>query len=269
VVAGLRRLHQPRDTLMVCPGMVYRRDSIDRLHTGTPHQLDLWRVTQRPMAEADLEEMIGLVVGAALPGREWRTEAKVHPYTDAGRQIDVLDGHEWVEIGECGLASPEVIGATAPHGLAMGLGLDRLLMLRKGIPDIRLLRSTDPRVARQMGDLSPYRPVSTKPAVSRDLSVAVEADATDESIGDRVREALGDSADSVELVQVLSETPAAEVPPVAAERLGIQPGQKNVLLRVVLRNLDRTLTNIEANMLRDRIYAVLHEGKGSLHQDPR
>ena len=35
--------------------MVYRRDSIDRLHTGTAHQLDLWRVTSRPaqMSHAD------------------------------------------------------------------------------------------------------------------------------------------------------------------------------------------------------------------------
>jgi phenylalanyl-tRNA synthetase alpha chain len=262
VVPALRRLRGPRDLLLVCPGMVYRRDAIDRLHTGTPHQLDLWRVTQTLMTDGDLEEMIAVVIVAALPGREWRTEPKVHPYTEAGRQIDVLsdDGGEWIEVGECGLASPDVISSVAPAGLAMGLGLDRLLMLRKGIPDIRLLRSSDPRVARQMLDLSPYRLVSSKPAVSRDLSVAVEADATDESLGDLVREALGQSADSVELVQVLSETPAADVPPVAAERLGIRPGQKNVLLRVVLRNLDRTLTNIEANMLRDRIYAVVHQG---------
>ena len=58
-------------------------------------------------------------------------------------------------------------------GLAMGLGLDRLLMLRKGMNDIRLLRSDDPRVVEQMLDLSPYRPVSDQPAIRRDLSIAV------------------------------------------------------------------------------------------------
>ena len=36
------------DVLLVCPGIVYRRDAIDRLHTGTPHQLDLWRVRGGP-----------------------------------------------------------------------------------------------------------------------------------------------------------------------------------------------------------------------------
>ena len=35
------------DVLLVCPGITFRRDSIDRLHTGTPHQLDLWRISTR------------------------------------------------------------------------------------------------------------------------------------------------------------------------------------------------------------------------------
>jgi phenylalanyl-tRNA synthetase alpha chain len=36
----------PDDVLLVCPGMVYRRDAIDWQHSGTPHQLDLWRVSR-------------------------------------------------------------------------------------------------------------------------------------------------------------------------------------------------------------------------------
>ncbi len=94
-------------------------------------------------------------------------------------QIDVLEGGEWVEIGECGLAHPRLL-AECGHdpgrvtGLAMGLGLDRLLMLRKGIPDIRLLRSSDPRISRQLLDLEPYRAVSSMPPVRRDLSLALE-----------------------------------------------------------------------------------------------
>jgi phenylalanyl-tRNA synthetase alpha chain len=41
-------------------------------------------------------------------------------------------------------------------------------------------------------------------------------------------------------------------------------GQKNVLLRLVLRAVDRTLTHPEANELRDDVYAVLHEGRVSM-----
>jgi phenylalanyl-tRNA synthetase alpha chain len=296
------------DILLVCPGLCYRRDAVDRLHTGTPHQVDLWRVTDgRQLNDTDLEEMIAGVVGGALPGASWRTVATGHPYTTGGRQIDAgtatqtgppgqslaaLSGEQWVEIGECGLAAPAIlagcglpatrtrtqagidVGApTAPggvadrpwSGLAMGVGLDRMLMLRKGIPDIRLLRSTDPRVTAQLLDLSRYRMVSTLPSIRRDLSIAVseETDASAEVLGDQVREALGIDADAIESVALLATAEYADVPDLARRRLGLRPGQRNLLVRVILRPLDRTLTDPEANELRDRIYAALHQGSAA------
>jgi phenylalanyl-tRNA synthetase alpha chain len=166
------------DVLLVCPGVVYRRDAIDRLHAAAPHQLDLWRITRRPLGHADLREMVGLPVEALTPGRPWRWQPRLHPYTLDGRQVDVCWDGEWVEVAECGLAHPEVLeraGLAGWSGLALGMGLDRLLMLRNGIPDIRLLRSAEPRIAGQMTDLASYRPVSAMPPVRRDLSVAVEA----------------------------------------------------------------------------------------------
>lgn len=248
------------DVLLVCPGVVYRRDSIDRLHTGMPHQLDLWRIARdRTLSPGDLKEMIDVVVRTLVPGAEYRVEERVHPYTTDGLQIDVLNGDEWVEIGECGLAAEAVLRGAGVDGtgLAMGLGLDRILMLRKGIADIRLLREADPRVARQMLELGLYRPVSSHPAISRDLSIAVAADDDAEQLGDRVRLALGDEADAVEAVEVLSETPGDALSNIARERLGLRDGQKNVLVRVVLRHPSRTLTRDEANRLRDQVFATL------------
>jgi phenylalanyl-tRNA synthetase alpha chain len=124
-----------------------------------------------------------------------------------------------VEIGECGLAHARLLAdAGLPadvSGLAMGLGLDRLAMLRKGIPDIRLLRAADPRVARQMLDLAPYTTVSTQPAIVRDLSIAADAGDAAEELGDRVRAALGPRADAVEEVAVVSTTPHDALPAAA------------------------------------------------------
>jgi len=258
----------PADALLVCPGLVYRRDAIDRLHTGEPHQLDLWRVRSGPpLGERDLHELIAIVVEAALPGRMHRVVAAEHPYTRCGLQIDVAtdDARSWMEVGECGLAAAGVLAGSgldpALHsGLAMGLGLDRLLMLRKRIDDIRLLRASDPRVASQMLDLSPYRAVSNQPPLRRDMSIATRADATAEDLGDRVREALGERSSAVEEIAVLAATPYAELPPQAIARMGVQPGQKNVLLRVVLRDPVTTLTRELGNRLRNEIYAALHEG---------
>ncbi|MDY7104217.1 MAG: hypothetical protein S0880_23780 [Actinomycetota bacterium] len=272
VPVALRRLAAtepvpPADVLVACPGMVHRRDVIDRLHVGTPHQVDLWRVRRGdPLTTADLEAMIATVVRAVLPHVEWRTEARVHPYTTDGLQIDVLaDDGTWVEIGECGMADPAVLERAGIDpgewtGLAMGLGLDRLLMLRKGVPDIRLLRSDDSRVAAQMLHLGPWESVSDQPPIVRDVSVAVDPALDAELLGDRVREALGADARSVEAVEVLSETPGDDVPVPARARLGLRDGQKNVLVRVVLRHPERTLTRSEANELRDRVHAALHEG---------
>jgi phenylalanyl-tRNA synthetase alpha chain len=251
------------DVLLVCPGISYRRDAIDWQHTGTPHQLDLWRISRWPLGPADLDEMITVLLTALVPGAASRQEARRHPYTTGGRQVDVQAGQDWVEVWECGLAHPAVLtgaGLRGYTGLALGMGLDRLLMLRKAIPDIRLLRSADPRVASQMQDLAPYRPVSSQPAIRRDISVAVGAADDDETLGDRIREALGPDAVAVEDVRVLAATGADELPAVAIARLGLLPGQRNLLVRVTLRRLERTLTDDEANELRDRIYAAVHQG---------
>ena len=261
---ALRRLaSEPgEDVLLVCPGIVYRRDAIDWQHTGTPHQLDLWRITRRAMSGADLDQMITVLLGALAPGRPHRQEPRTHSYTLGGRQVDVHRDGRWVEVWECGLAHPAVLataGLPGQGGLALGMGLDRLLMLAKNIPDIRLLRSTEPRVARQMLDLAAYQSVSPMPAITRDLSIAVPPGDDAETLGDRVREALGPDASVVEEVRVLSATACQQLPAAALERLGARPGQMNLLVRVVLRDLDKTLTNLQANTLRDRIYRALHQ----------
>lgn len=257
------------DVVLACPGVVYRRDAVDRVHTGTPHQIDLWRVVRgRRLTEDDLEEMVAAVVHAVLPGMSYRLTPAVHPYTSRGKQVDVLAGGEWIEIAECGLAARHVLARAGlgdgVSGLAMGMGLDRLVMLRKQVPDIRLLTAGDERIAVQMLDLTPYRAVSKHPAISRDLSVAVAADADLETLGGAVRDALGASADALEEVRILSSTPVEDLPPVAVERLGARPGQQNVLLRIVLRDHTRTLSDGEANTIRDAIYTAIHQGTNPL-----
>ena len=262
---ALRRLaRQPGDdVLLSCPGIVYRRDAIDWQHTGTPHQLDLWRITRQAMSSTDMDQMIAVLLGALVPGLPHRQQPRTHPYTLDGRQVDVYRGGRWVEVGECGLAHPSVLAAAGlpgRSGLAVGIGLDRLLMLVKHIPDIRLLRSGDPRITRQMRDLARYQQVSLMPPITRDLSVAVWQDDDEETLGDRVRDTLGADTSWVEEIRVLSATSYPQLPAPAIGRLGAKPGQKNLLVRVVLRDLDQTLTNQIANALRDRIYRALHQG---------
>ncbi len=257
------------DVLLALPGLCYRRDSIDRLHVGTPHQVDLWRITTesagRQLGADDLQQMIALVVGAVLPGARWRTSPARHPYTTHGLQVDVCTASGWVELAECGLAAEQVLTGAGLDpdrcsGLALGMGLDRALMARKAIPDIRVLRSTEPRIAAQLLDLTPWRPVSSQPPVRRDLSIVADVPVDAELLGDTVRAALGPAVEDLEAVTVLASTGYTDLPDAARRRLGLRPDQVNVLLRLVLRPLAGTLTDERANRLRDQVYAAVHRG---------
>jgi phenylalanyl-tRNA synthetase alpha chain len=76
-----------------------------------------------------------------------------------------------------------------------------------------------------------------------------------------VRGALSpEQAEWVEEVAVAARTPVPELPAAARARIGIADDQENLLVRVVLRHPTRSLPRAEANALRDRIYAALHEG---------
>lgn len=254
------------DELIVAPGLVYRRDAVDRHHVGEPHQVDLWRLRRTPdTGDSAMLTMISRTVEAVLPGVQWRTTDVTHPYTVGGKQIDVLHNGEWLELAECGLIHPDVLSGSGLDparwsGLALGMGLERALMLRKGIPDIRYIRAEDPRIASQMLTLEPWQEVSPLPVARRDISVVLSADEDEETVGDRIRTALGDGADVIESVQLLSRTPHEDLPDSARLRLGTREGQANLLLRIVLRPIDRTLTSDQANAIRNAIYRAVHEG---------
>ena len=256
--------------LLACVGLVYRRDQIDRLHTGVHHQLDLWYTSETPVTEQDMQDMINIIV-KTVTGDEnanYEVKYKTHPYTINGREIDV--NVDWcnkpVEILECGLTNPKVLeenGCSGKYGLALGLGLERILMVRKNINDIRLIRSENEKVKAQMLDLKPYKEVSSMPPVVRDISVVVDKDLDIELLGDMIRSSNVDEK-LIEEVQILSETSYEELPEKARIRLGIEESEKNILVRIILRSLERTLTSEECNKYRDIIYKHISTKDGYL-----
>jgi len=252
------------DRLIVCPGLVYRRDVVDRLHVGEPHQVDLWIARQGRLRRAHLLEMIAAVVETVLPGQAYRCNETIHPYTMNGLEVEVRIGERWVEVLECGEIHPWLLNdSNLPSqkwsGLAMGVGLDRLIMLIKQIDDIRLLRSSDPRIARQMLTLARYEAVSNQPATHRDLAICV-GDPDMELLGDRIRSVLGERSGWVENVELLQASDYASVPEKARERLGMAPSQHNLLVRVTLRSLDGSISKEDGNWVYDLVYSELHEG---------
>ncbi|GAB1543368.1 hypothetical protein NUACC21_60420 [Scytonema sp. NUACC21] len=250
------------DQLILHPGICYRRDVVDKRHVGEPHQMDVWLISEHQhLAREALVKFIQTIIHAVLPGVSYRLNETSHPYTCNGLEIEVLVNNKWVEIGECGEGHPGLL-KPGYSGLASGWGIDRLVMLVKGIDDIRLLRSSNPKIAAQMTNLEPYHQVSNQPIICRDISIVTGLDVELEDICEQIVETLGDDVELLESVDILSETHYHQLPPQAIQRLGIQPNQKNLLVRMTLQSLNSSITNQKANILRELVYQRIHQSNG-------
>lgn len=259
------------DVLILVPGLAYRRDVYDKTHLGVLHQLDIWRIVKNDkigkMLKSDLLSLVHAIQDAAAPGWKLRIEDNPHPYTNEGIEVNAQKDGRDIEILECGLLGDEIIKLNGldpekVSGLASGLGLDRLVMTLKDIPDIRYLRSTNPRIAAQMQDLERYSEVSLQPAISRDMSYSVHENQVEEDINQNIATAIGKWLPALESVEVLNETKYSDLPEIAKLKLGIKPNQKNILVRITLRDLNRSITNEEANQIYKKIYQRVNEGEG-------
>jgi phenylalanyl-tRNA synthetase alpha chain len=257
------------DVVILLPGLAYRRDVSNKKHVSEVHMLEMWRVVKNAdhstVTKDDLLKVVRGVAATAAPGWNLRIENSPHPYTKEGIEVNAVNGDRDIEILECGLINDAILKAaeldpTTHSGWALGMGLDRLAMTLKDIPDIRYLRSTNPKIADQMKNLSPYQEVSNQPAIKRDMSYSVPNTYVEEDISADIREALGDKIDTLEEVEILSETPYEDLPDIAREHLGCSPNQKNVLVRITLRHLERSITNDETNTVYEQIYKSINKG---------
>lgn len=259
------------DVVILLPGLAYRRDVSDKKHVSQVHMLEMWRIVKnakhRAINKQDLLNVITGITETAAPGWKLRIENSPHPYTNGGIEINALKDGRDIEIGECGLIKEPILERAGLDpakysGWAGAVGLDRLVMTLKNIPDVRYLRSSNPKIADQMTNLRPYVEVSNQPAIKRDMSYCVSQSYVEEDISEDIRQALGANLDSLEEVEILSETPYKDLPSAVRSRLGCAPSQKNVLVRITLRNLERSITNADANKLYDRIYSQVNKGTG-------
>lgn len=224
---------------LALPGRVWRRDLRDKIHIGEPRQMDVWvlRPNWRPGRD-DLLSLIGIVMESAAKNQQWRSLEAEHPYTEDGLEVEAQWSGKWLEILECGLASPRVLsqsGLEGWGGLALGVGLDRMCMLRKGVPDIRRLDDPEPRAQSQCADLKPWKEWSVQPGCSRDISVATSAGLDAERVVDVAARAMS-WPEWLEAIDVVEHWRSNELPGVAKSKLGMSEGQENWLLRLRMRD---------------------------------
>jgi phenylalanyl-tRNA synthetase alpha chain len=162
---------------VVVPGRVYRPDTPDATHVPMFHQLEGLAIDE-DITLADLKGTLGEFARAMFgSSQEVRLRPGYFPFTEPSVEVDVScfncrDGHlpdgsrcplckgtGWIEILGAGMVDPNVFGFVRKHGydperytgFAFGMGVERIAMLKHGVPDLRLFYENDLRFLEQFG----------------------------------------------------------------------------------------------------------------------
>jgi phenylalanyl-tRNA synthetase alpha chain len=142
---------------VVVPGRVYRPDAVDASHSFMFHQIEGLLVDHN-ISFSDLKGLL-TVFCKKFFGENITMRFRPHffPFTEPSAEVDISWEHgrkDWLEIMGCGLVHPNVFEAVGyPRGkytgLAFGMGVERMAMLRYGIKDIRTFYENDVRFLKQ------------------------------------------------------------------------------------------------------------------------
>ncbi len=151
---------------IICPGAVYRSDSVDATHSPVFHQVE-GLVVDKNISMADLKGTLEMFAQKCLgentkirfrphhfPFTEPSAEADVSCFVCGGKGCRVCKGEGWIELLGCGEVHPNVlkncgIDPEVYSGFAFGFGVERIAMAKYGIEDMRLLFENDIRFLKQ------------------------------------------------------------------------------------------------------------------------
>ena len=151
---------------IICPGTVYRSDSVDATHSPVFHQVE-GLVVDKNITMADLKGTLEMFTKTYL-GNDVNARFRPHhfPFTEPSAEVDVscfvckgkgcrvCKEEGWIEILGCGMVHPNVlkfcgINPKEYTGFAFGFGVERIAMAKYGIDDMRLLYENDVRFLKQ------------------------------------------------------------------------------------------------------------------------
>ena len=160
-VQGREMLERGAPLYIACPGKVFRTDALDATHTPVFHQVEGLAV-DKGLTMADLKGTLDHFARAMFgPEARTRLRPSFFPFTEPSAEMDLWfpqkkGGAGWIEWGGCGMVNPEVlrnagIDPDEYTGFAFGMGLERTLMFRHGIADMRDIVEGDVRFSLQFG----------------------------------------------------------------------------------------------------------------------
>lgn len=151
---------------MICPGAVYRSDTVDATHSPLFHQIE-GLVVDKNITMTDLKGTLEMFAKNCLgPNTKIRFRPHHFPYTEPSAEADVscfvcsgkgcrvCKNEGWIELLGCGMVHPKVlencgIDPNVYSGFAFGFGVERIAMAKFGIDDMRLLFENDVRFLKQ------------------------------------------------------------------------------------------------------------------------
>jgi len=278
-------------------GDVYRRDEIDSTHYPVFHQMEgvrllggkeICKMSQNPdndikmfenserntfkqgvhtydaakILEVDLKNCLsGLAQHLFGEKIEYRWVDCYFPFTHPSWELEVFYKGDWLEVLGCGVMEQEILvkaGVEDKVGWAFGLGLERLAMVLYSIPDIRLFWSRDTGFLSQFSEAGPdtkivYKDTSKFPQCVNDISFwlpkAKEGDElfSPNDFYDLVRDIGGDLVEQVKLVDEFTHP---------------KKGLSSQSYRIVYRDMSKTLTQEEANVVHKAIEAAASDSLG-------
>jgi phenylalanyl-tRNA synthetase alpha chain len=154
-------LDRPLPIYVVCPGRVYRTDELDATHTPVFHQVE-GLVVDEGITLGDLKGTLDHFATAMFgPEAKTRLRPSYFPFTEPSAELDLWfpqakGGPRWIEWGGCGMVNPRVLRASGIDpdrysGFAFGMGIERTLMFRHDVTDMRDMVEGDVRFTTQFG----------------------------------------------------------------------------------------------------------------------
>ena len=246
----LEKLERDGEVMALSPGIVFRKDEIDKSHFPAFHQIDglyVCKKSKKIITQTDLEEVqIDLAKGIFGNDIEYKFLVDSFPFTTPSVEMDIMFNGDWMEVNGAGLVHPQVLknfglDPEIYNGWAFGFG-ERLAMIKMGIPDIRILWSEDPRITGQFKDInSKYKEVSKYPSTSRDISFIIDKNVNLNNYYEIVRDFAENLIEEVKLIDEFENE----------EKFG--KDKKSYTFRITYCSPERTLTNEEVNKIQEEI----------------
>jgi phenylalanyl-tRNA synthetase alpha chain len=141
---------------VVSPGKVFRTDELDATHTPVFHQVE-GLVVDKGINMAHLKGTLDHFAATMFgPDVKTRLRPSYFPFTEPSAEVDIYFNDQWIEWGGCGMVNPLVLRACGIDdsiytGFAFGMGIERTLMFRHGITDMRDMVEGDIRFSQMFG----------------------------------------------------------------------------------------------------------------------